>query len=170
MTARRRLILMRHAKAETFAETDRERVLTERGRRDAVAAGMHLVSIGVLPGYVLVSSATRAVGTWEAVAHGAGADPEVSLDDAIYGGGPEVVTEVLRAVALDAEVVMVIGHNPTVAYLAHLLDDGNGDEAALREMALGYPTSALTVFEVEVPWSDLGADTATVTHFHVGRG
>ena len=161
---------MRHAKAETSAETDHERVLTARGRRDAVAAGTHLASIGVLPGHVVVSSAARAVETWQCVAHGAGADPEVSVDDAVYGGGPETVTEALRAVPLDAEVVMLVGHNPTVENLARLLDDGNGDEAALREMALGYPTSSLTVLEVDVPWSDLDADTATVTHFHVARG
>lgn len=161
---------MRHSKAETFADTDHERLLTDRGRRDAVAAGTHLASIGVLPGYVLVSSAARAVGTWESVAYGAGVDPDVSLDDALFGGGPEVLTEALRAAPPDAEVVMVIGHNPTVENLVRLIDDGNGEEAALRGIALGYPTSALTVLEVDVPWSDLGADTATVTHYHVGRG
>ena len=61
---------MRHAKAEPFAETDHERVLTERGRRDAVEAGLHLAATGVVPDYAVVSSAARTVATWEAVALG----------------------------------------------------------------------------------------------------
>ncbi|MFI5495377.1 SixA phosphatase family protein [Actinoplanes sp. NPDC051859] len=68
MTART-LILLRHAKAETPGELlDVERRLTDRGRRDASAAGSWLALQGLLPGLVLCSSATRTRQTWHAVA------------------------------------------------------------------------------------------------------
>jgi phosphohistidine phosphatase len=64
----------------------------------------------------------------------------------------------------------VIGHNPTVAYLAQLLDDGEGDAVAAAEMAGGYPTSAVTVFAYDGAWADLAPGGARVLAFHVGRG
>ncbi|HET6627579.1 MAG TPA: histidine phosphatase family protein [Nocardioidaceae bacterium] len=170
MTNRRRLIVMRHAKAEPFAATDHARVLTEGGRRAATEAGSHLASTGAVPEYALVSTAVRAVNTWEAVALGSGSAAEPHLDGALYTGSPDVVLEALRAVPTDVEDLIVIGHNPTVAHLAHLVDDGHGEPAAVEKMLQGYPAGALTVLEVRVPWSELGPECARLTDFHVGRG
>lgn len=170
MTTRRRLIVMRHAKAEPFAATDHERVLTERGRRGATEAGLHLAGTGVVPDYAVVSTAARSVATWEAVALGTRSTAAVQLDAAVYTGGADVVLEALRVVPPDAEVVIFIGHNPTAAYLAHLLDDGNGEPAAVREMLQGYPAGAMAVLEVEPPWRDLGPESGRLVDFHVGRG
>jgi phosphohistidine phosphatase len=161
---------MRHAKAEPFAATDHERVLTDRGRRDAVEAGLHLASIDAVPDYAVVSSAARAVATWESVVHGSRSTAEVIIDDAVYSGSPEVVLESLVTAPLDARVLICVGHNPTVAYLAHMLDDGHGEPAAVREMLQGYPAAAMAVLEIDVPWSDLGPETGRVIDFHVGRG
>jgi phosphohistidine phosphatase len=161
---------VRHAKAEGFAADDHARALTDRGRRDAVEAGLWLAGQGVVPDHVFVSSAVRTVATWEALAHGLRAAPEVAIEDALYSAGPEEVLEVLRTAPEDARVVFVIGHNPTAAYLAHLLDDGDPDPAAFREMSEGYPTAALTVLDVHVPWAELDAATARIVAFHVGHG
>ena len=65
--------------------------------------------------------------------------------------------------------LLVIGHNPTMAYLAQLLDDGSGDEEAHREMAVGFPTSALAVFEVTQSWASLDLASARLVAFHAGR-
>ena len=56
----------------------------------------------------------------------------------------------------------MVGHNPTMASLAALLDDGQGDEEAGNEMALGFPTSALAVFSFDGDWSDLDEASASV--------
>ncbi len=170
MTNRRRLIVMRHAKAEPFAATDHERLLTERGHRAAREAGQHLASTGAVPDHAVVSSAVRAVSTWEQVAEGSGSAAEPRFDGAVYAGSADVALEALRVVPAGAEVVIFVGHNPTAAYLAHLLDDGNGEPAAVRDMLQGYPASAMAVLEVEVPWSELGAETGRLVDFHVGRG
>jgi phosphohistidine phosphatase len=166
----RRLVVMRHAKAEPFAPDDHGRVLTGRGRRDAVEAGLWLSAHGIAPDHVFVSSALRTVGTWEALSHGLRSVAEVAIDDSLYSAEPETVLEVLRTSPIDAAVVALVGHNPAVAYLAHALDGGEPDPVAFREMSEGYPTAALAVLEVDVPWADLDLGTARITHFHVGHG
>ena len=46
--------------------------------------------------------------------------------------------------------LVVIGHNPTMAYLAELIDDGEGDaDATTGLVTRGFPTSALAVFTVD---------------------
>jgi phosphohistidine phosphatase len=75
----------------------------------------------------------------------------------------------VRETAPDVAVLVVVGHNPTMAYLAQLLDDGSGDDDAGRQMATGFPTGALAVFDVTVAWSDLDLASARLIAFHVGR-
>jgi len=167
----RRLVLIRHAQAEGLTHEDRSRALTGRGRRDAVEAGLWLAGHDVVPDHVFVSSASRTVDTWESLVRGlrSGA-AEVTVEDALYSAEPETVLDVLRTAPIDARVVALVGHNPAVAYLAHILDDGHADPVAFREMSEGYPTAAVTVLEVPVSWSDLDIGTARVAAFHVGRG
>jgi phosphohistidine phosphatase len=62
--------------------------------------------------------------------------------------------------------LVVVGHNPTMAYLAQLLDDGTGDEQAGRRMATGFPTCALAVFAVRGRWADLDLASARLVAFH----
>ena len=72
-------------------------------------------------------------------------------------------------VAFLSSTLVVIGHNPTVAYLAQLLDDGEGDVVATNQMMIGYPTGAVTLLSYAGSWADLDEGTASVTAFHVGR-
>jgi phosphohistidine phosphatase len=162
--------VVRHARAEGFAADDHARALPHGGPREAAEAGLWLAAHDVVPSHVFVSSATRTVATWEALAHGLRSAPEVVVDDALYSAGPEAVLEVLRTAPVDAAVVAFVGHNPTAAYLAHLLDDGTPDPVAFREMSEGYPTAALTVLDVAVPWSELDIGCAHISAFHVGDG
>jgi phosphohistidine phosphatase len=161
---------MRHAKAEPFAATDHARTLTERGRADAVEAGSYLASTSVLPDFALVSSAARATATWEAVASASGSTAEVRIDDAFFTGSADTVLDALHAVPERAERVIFVGHNPTASYLAHVLDDGEGEPDAILGLLQGFPTAALTVLEVPVPWRELGPESARVIDFHLGRG
>ncbi len=64
----------------------------------------------------------------------------------------------------------MIGHNPTMASLVQLLDDGEGDLEAVNAMVTGFPTSAVAVLACHGQWHELGPGAATVTGFHVGRG
>ncbi len=65
--------------------------------------------------------------------------------------------------------VLVIGHNPTMAYLAQMLDSGEGDPEASAGMTEGFPAAAVVVLEMDGPWAGLEMAGARVTGFHVGR-
>lgn len=170
MAEHRTLVVMRHAKAEPDAPTDYERPLAPRGLRDAADAGRWLAARGVQVEHALVSAALRTTQTWEAVAEAAGWTVEPDLDRGLYAADVETALDLVRAVDDAVRCVVVVGHNPTTAQLAHLLDDGEGDVEAGNEMAMGsYPTSAVAVFDVGGSWADLGASGASLTAYHVGR-
>jgi phosphohistidine phosphatase len=165
----RRLVVVRHSKAEQSGDTDHARRLLDRGRDDAEAAGRWLAGQGVVPDHALVSAAARALETWTALASGAGWNLEPSVDEGLYTAGTDTALDLLRGSPADARVVVVVGHNPTMAHLAQLLDDGEGDAEASTAMASGFPTSAVAVFEYDGAWADLELTSARLVAFHVGR-
>jgi phosphohistidine phosphatase len=165
----RTIVVMRHAKAEQDGPTDFERRLSERGHRDAADAGRWLAAQGFEPEVALVSAAVRTQETWEAVAEAAGWDVDPDLDRSLYSAGTEAVLDLVRGVEPGIASLIVVGHNPTVASLAAVLDDGNGDEEAGNQVAMDYPTSAVSVFSYDGDWKDLDEASASVVAFHVGR-
>jgi phosphohistidine phosphatase len=166
----RRLVVVRHAKAEQSGETDLARRLADVGRSDAQAAGRWLAAEDVVPDHALVSAAPRARETWDRLAAGAGWSVEPTLDEGLYSAGPDTALDLIRGTPPEASVLVVVGHNPTMAQLAQLLDDGEGDPDASNAMASGFPTSAVAVFEYDGAWADLDVTSARLAAFHVGRG
>ncbi len=161
--------MMRHAKAEPFANSDRDRELTARGRKDAFEAGTYLARESMVPDHAVLSPAARTRSTWEAVAEGSGSTASTHVEESVFtGSSPDVVMEVLHALPEDAEQVIFVGHNPAVAQVVHLLDDGDADPAAVHGLLSGYPVAALTVLEVHGPWSALGPGSGHIVAFHVG--
>ena len=80
-SGRRTLVVMRHAKAEPYAETD-ARPPPDRaaGAADAAAAGRFLAAAGLVPDHALVSSAARTRETWAEVRDAArGGDSTVEV-------------------------------------------------------------------------------------------
>jgi phosphohistidine phosphatase len=165
----RRIVVMRHAKAEQLGPTDLERELTPRGREDSAAAGRWLAEQQIVPDHALVSASVRTRQTWERVAEAAGWSLEPAFDRGLYAAGPDTAFDLMRETPDEASTLLVIGHNPTIAVVAQLLDDGEGDEAAAEDMSSGYPTSALSVFEYDGEWADLAPASARLTAFHTPR-
>ena len=66
----RRLLLLRHAKAERSQPggRDHDRILSKRGRNDAAAVGAYLVRHRLVPDRALVSTSARTRETWTLVA------------------------------------------------------------------------------------------------------
>ena len=160
---------MRHARAEPSAPSDHERVLTDRGTSDAEEAGAWLGAAGTTPGRALVSDAARTRGTWTALAAGAGWDAVPEFEASLYAAGPDTALDLLRETDDAVETLVVVGHNPTMAYVAQMLDDGDGDADAVAAMNEGFPTSAVAVFAVDCAWADLEMGGARLTAFHAGR-
>ena len=164
----RRLVVMRHARAEPGGETDELREVAQRGWDDAMEAGAWLAESGVTPDGALVSAARRAGSTWAALAEGGAFQVTPTYSDSLYTASPETALDLVRETDESVRALVVVGHNPTMAYLAQLLDDGSGEEDAGREMATGFPPCALAVFEVSGPWSRLDLASAHLAAFHVG--
>ena len=138
--ARRRVAVMRHGKAEQAGRTDFERELAERVGWTPPTPAPGWPTRGSCPTCALVSAARRTIGTWESVAAGGGFDVEPRLSQVLYGAGPETCLDLVRELPADATSLILVGHNPTMAYLASLLDDGEGDPAVSADMMSGYPT------------------------------
>lgn len=165
----RRLVVVRHAKAEPVAPTDMERRLTVRGQSDAADVGAWLLQQQFTPDLAVVSTAVRTRETWQALAQRAGWNTQVDHRVDLYSAGPEAVLDVLRTTPSDVSSLVLVGHNPTVAYLAQLLSDGEGDPALLARASAGFPPASVTLFELGTPWSSLGFGDARLVGFHVGQ-
>jgi len=166
----RTLVVMRHAKAEQAGPTDFERGLAGRGHDDAVATGRWLAAQGIRPDAALVSAASRAQQTFVAVSQGAQWTLDPTLDRGLYAADPDTALDLVRTLEADIVTAVVIGHNPTMAYLAMMLDDSEGDADAAVGIAGGFPTSALAVFTYDGTWRELAGGSARVRAFHVARG
>ena len=165
----RRLVVMRHAKAQPTAPTDHDRALADRGRGDAGAAGRWLREQGITVDAALVSDALRTRETWQEVATAAEWDIAPDFSPSLYAAGSDSAFDLIRAVAAEVRTLIVIGHNPTMASMAELIDDGDGDEvAAMALVTRGLPTAALAVFDVSGPWADLGPGSGRIEAFHIG--
>lgn len=161
----RRLVIMRHGRAEPYAATDHDRELTDRGRAEARAAGEYLAAHNLTPDYALVSSAARTRATWDEVRSASGATVEASYEPRLYAATPEAILEVARLIPEDARTVLLVGHNPGAAYVAYLLDDGDGDPAVMRGLLEGFPTASVAALALSGTWADLEPASARITHF-----
>lgn len=169
MDSLHRLVIIRHAKAEGYAASDAERVLAPRGREDAKVAGTWLAELGITPDVALVSTAARTRETWQLIAEAAGWSTTPEFDEALYGADEDTILDLIAATDESVATLLVIGHNPTVGMLAQLLDDGDGPAEAVDSLVMGYPTSAVTVFDIAVPWARVGPGSATLRAFEVAR-
>ncbi len=165
-SSQRRLVLLRHARAEEWGESDHDRQLTDKGKADAFAAGHWLAEYGFTPDHALVSSAARTQQTWALVSAGAGWALAPVIEDGLFAASPDSALDLMRQTPPEVVSLIAVAHNPTVAYLAQMLDDGSGDEKAGAAMVGGYPTSALTVFTFDGDWSDLDMASASLQAFH----
>lgn len=147
----RKLILMRHAKAEAKAPSgeDFDRGLTERGYRDAEIIGRVLAEAGLAPDLALVSSAERTRQTWDGVSQAfPGADAR--LDRRLYNAASGTIRDVVDLAADEAETIMVVGHNPGIPLaMLELMLEG-AEPASVIEKARGsFPTASAVAFDFD---------------------
>ena len=138
----RRLILLRHAKAEASSRTgeDIDRPLTGRGVGDARLIGYALADAGFAPDVARVSDARRAVQTWQAASE-AFPGAAVEFDRRLFNADANT----LLAAAEEAGdgTVMVVAHNPGMHQLVMTLARGSHD---ISHAARGFPPAAAAVF------------------------
>ena len=163
-----RLMLLRHAKS-SWAEPgldDRDRPLNRRGKDAAPIVGRHLRRMGWLPDRVVCSPAERTRRTLDLVLAAARIAPEVIYDEAVYDfGDGDALVNVIRARGGEARTLMIVGHNPSMEFLATRLAR-SGPPDAIAGLRRKFPTAGLAVFEVAAPaWSGFDPARCTLAAF-----
>lgn len=145
------LIVLRHAKAVTgLGLADIDRPLADRGRRDSAAAGDWLRASGLSPDLVLCSTATRTRETFDRLA----LDTRVSYEPSIYINDTDTLLDLIRQTPEEVGTLLMIGHNPSFHELVHELTDDAPES---------FPTCAIAVIDVTVPWTETFPGTANLT-------
>ncbi len=147
----KKLIIMRHAKAEKDAPSgeDFDRELAPRGVEEATGVAQALKSYGIKPDYALVSAAARTRQTFEAVAKVMGDIPALISED-FYNAGSEALRRAVEIHEDDGECILVVAHNPGVQFLvAEYLYEGAAGPDVLDKVRGNYPTATATVFDVD---------------------
>ena len=119
----RRLLALRHAKAvdRDQAPSDAERLLAERGKKDAAALGQLMATRGHVPDRVLCSPSARTRETTSILTRALGVSPAVDYVESLYGGGCAAYGEALAACPDSARTVLLVGHNPSMEDLVATL-------------------------------------------------
>ncbi|MEV4443471.1 histidine phosphatase family protein [Streptomyces sp. NPDC049577] len=161
----RRIILLRHAKADWPDVDDHERPLAERGRKDAPAAGRWLAGSGVTPELALCSTSVRTRETWKLAVGELPQRPRTVYDERIYEASLGELIAVLNEVTDDVADVLLVGHNPGVHALADALaGEAEGDLLA-RMNRSGFPTSAVAVLTFTGSWKSVEHGVARLVAF-----
>ena len=166
----RQLLILRHAKTErSNAGGDHARRLIERGRADAARMGDYLLEQGLKPAMALVSDATRARETFEALARAFNAPVRTSFDRALYLAAPDTLIDALREAPDDCQTLLLVGHNPGLHELAYNFSD-SGESADVDALATKFPTCALAVITFETThWRDIASAPARLERFVTAR-
>ncbi|MEM9302027.1 MAG: histidine phosphatase family protein [Pseudomonadota bacterium] len=153
----RNLVIIRHARAsfDSPSGRDADRPLSASGHEEARAQGSWLASKALKPDRVLCSPAARTCETADAMGL-----PITHRLDAIYEASPGELVQLVETHG-DADVVVLIGHNPGVSGLAAFL---SGQQVVLSPGTI-----------VEIAWESpvqapLPLGSGHVKHFrHAGQ-
>ena len=130
-----------------------------------------MVTLGLAPDLVLVSSARRTMQTlhllepWDET-------PLIEVIDTLYLADLDALLGVLHAIPETLRSVMLLGHNPGMHELAlHLIGTASLAQASgdARRLAEGYPTGALCEFTVPGAWANLSVGGARLQRFLAPR-
>jgi len=149
----KRLMLLRHAESpSSFDLQDHERVLSDKGKRDAQALGQYMARHDLARDLVLCSDAVRTKQTWDGVLQSIDAQPAVSYEAQLYRGSIADYLDILAGQDDAHNSVLIVGHNPVMHGLSAKL--GRDDSPAFSSLMQGYAPGTLTVLECgDTPWA-----------------
>ncbi len=89
------------------------------------------------------------------------------MREEIYNLGPNGILGVLAEEGADARTVVVVGHEPTISVLAHILHDTDDDLAS--QISFGVPTATAVIIDVPGAWADLEPKSARIREIFTAR-
>ncbi len=163
----RRLLLLRHAKAERSdpGMQDISRVLIERGRKDAVKIGAYMAGHALVPDRVAASPSARTQETWKYAAAAFKPAPAAMSVERLYDATPHDIFGVIKDTPATAHTLLLIGHNPGL-HEAALMLIASGDIDARERLREKLPTSGLVIIDFALDdWSKLHARSGRLERF-----
>ena len=127
--------------------------------------GRYFRDAGLRPDLALVSPAKRAKETFRGLERGAGVTFTVDFVGKLYSADLRTLEEVVAEAPGDAKFLLLVGHNPGLAELAHVLA-GHGSKAELARMRGNFPAPALAVIDFDVDvWQKARRGVGQLEHF-----
>lgn len=123
----RRLTLLRHGEADRAGDAgdDHARRLTKRGEREAWESATRIASLPPPPERILASAAPRARQTATIALDALGLPSRLlTVDPQLYLAEVRGLLEAIAAVEDDCTHLLVVGHNPGLSELVHVLAPG----------------------------------------------
>lgn len=147
------LYLIRHAKSswDDALQSDFDRPLNKRGKKDAPNMARRLKEKRVTPDFIISSPATRAMDTCKAFAKVLNYDHnKIKTDNRLYHASEDQILKVIRELKDrehdEEEVVLLFGHNPGLTELANSL---------LNEYIDNIPTCGIVKAHLKIDhWKD----------------
>ena len=163
----RRLILLRHGKAERSEPgmQDQTRVLIERGRKDAGKIGAYMASHALIPDRVLLSPAARTRETWKFAAAAFRPEPGAIMSEQLYDATPHAIFAAIKDVPAAVHTLLMVGHNPSLHEVAQMLV-ATGDIEARERLREGLPTAGLVIVDFAIDsWGKLHPQSGRLERF-----
>ncbi|MFF8605454.1 SixA phosphatase family protein [Streptomyces sp. NPDC015346] len=161
----RRIVLLRHAKADWPQVSDHERPLAERGRKDAPVAGRKLADTGISFDQALCSTAVRTRETWKLAVHELPHRPRTVYEERLYEASLGELIALLNETPDDVRDLLVIGHNPGMHALADALAGESEGDTLPRMNRSGFPTAAFAVLTFNGTWKSLEHGVGKLVEF-----
>ncbi|MFA6715987.1 MAG: histidine phosphatase family protein, partial [Victivallaceae bacterium] len=116
------LLIIRHARAEIIAKSDRVRKLSEEGQAAAIALGCKLHEAGISADMIVSSPAVRAETTAQLIARGINYSKNAIVsEEFLYHAHPEEIISFIRNLDDKVESLLIVGHNPALFETVNLL-------------------------------------------------
>ncbi len=167
----KRLIILRHAKTEAAGglKSDIDRVLVERGRRDAAAMAQYFRARRHMCDLVLCSTAARTRETLAIFGPIACNGVATVYREDLYLAEALDILAIVRSVDDAHGAVMVVGHNPGLEELALMMSMAPlsiEEEARHRRMREKFATTSLAVLGFDAAhWKDVRPGSGLVEDF-----
>jgi phosphohistidine phosphatase len=106
---------MRHAKSDwsNAGQTDHQRSLNARGRKDTPRIAQKIKDYGILPDLILVSDAERTRETWQILSEILPSIPTRFSHD-LYLASAQQITKTIEEVDPLIDTVLILAHNPGI--------------------------------------------------------
>ncbi|MCX4509892.1 histidine phosphatase family protein [Streptomyces sp. NBC_01619] len=161
----RRIVLLRHAKADWPQVSDHERPLADRGRMDAPVAGRKLADTGIPFDLALCSTSARTRETWKLAVHELPERPRTVYEERLYDASLGDLLALLNETPDDIADLLLIGHNPGMLALADALAGKAEGDTMQRMTRGGFPTAAFAVVGFSGSWKTVEHGVGTLLDY-----